>query len=102
VRRRTSGAWRRWFGVIALVVVAGFFSLLNSSERVTLSLGFTVLYQLSLVGLIFGAFLLGMITMFFFGLSYDRRVRSALRQEFVPPRASSDPHAFHPPPDPTA
>ena len=54
-------------------------------DRVTLDLGFTVLYQISLVGLVFGSFLLGMVAMFLFGLRYDRKVREALREPLRQP-----------------
>ncbi len=79
--------------------MAALFSFLNSGERAALNLGFTTLYRISLVGLVFGAFLLGMITMFIFGLRYDRRVREALREreDLVSLR---DRYPNHPPPIP--
>lgn len=81
-----------------LVIVAALFSFLNAGERVTLDLGFAVLYRISLVGLIFSAFLLGMIIMFLFGLRYDRRVRDALREQSArtpPPRDAYRSHQDH-------
>jgi len=87
-----TGPGLRWAGVAVLVLIAALFSFLNSSARVTLDVGFTELYQISLVGLVFGSFLLGMIAMFLFGLRYDRKVRDTLRDharrarsEFLPP-----------------
>jgi uncharacterized membrane protein YdfJ with MMPL/SSD domain len=65
--------------VVCLIGAAAFFSFRNSSERVVLDVGFTVLYRLSLVGLVFGSFLLGMITMFLFGFAWDRKIQRALR-----------------------
>lgn len=90
-----------------LVAAAGFFSFLNAGERVTLSLGFTTLYRISLVGLVFGAFLLGMVAMFLFSLRYDRRIRDALRDHYErypppppgPPSPPRDTYSVHPPPD---
>jgi len=90
--------------VASLAILAAFFSFLNSNERVTLDVGFTVLYRISLVGLVFGSFLLGMIAMFLFGLRYDRKVRDALREhgtrgsrELLPPVAISMPRPPAPP-----
>ena len=80
------------------MTAAAFFSFLNSNERATLDLGFTVLYRISLVGLVFGSFLLGMITMFLFGLRYDRKVREALRDPTRRPIAD-DPFYFDKTPD---
>jgi hypothetical protein len=62
------------------VLFATLFSFLNAGERVTLNLGFTILYRISLVGLVFAAFLLGMFSMFLFSLRHDRRVREALME----------------------
>lgn len=87
----------RWVAVACLVLVAAVFSFLNSRERVTLDVGFTTLYRISLVGLVFGSFLLGMIAMFLFGLRYDRRVRDALRDR----SAGSFRNDLHPPDPPT-
>jgi hypothetical protein len=79
VTRRAGSDLGRWIGVLLLVFLAAAFSFLNAGERVTLNVGFTMLYRISLVGLVFGAFLLGMIAMFLFGLHHDRRIRAALR-----------------------
>ena len=81
-RRREPRAFGRWVAVAALVAAAALFSFLNSGERITLNVGFTVIYRISLVGLVFGAFLLGMIAMFLFGLRHDRRIREALREQY--------------------
>jgi hypothetical protein len=96
---RVGKAWGRWIAVALLVMVAAFFSFLNAGERVTLHVGFVTLYRISLVGLVFGAFLLGMVSMFLFGLGYDRRVRAALREQYnrrPPPGA----YPMHSPPEP--
>ena len=79
--RRDPGIWGRWAAVAILVVVAGMFSFLNAGERVAVNVGYTVIYRISLVGLVFGAFLLGMVAMFLFGLRHDRRIREALREQ---------------------
>ncbi len=80
MRGHDTGGWGRWFAVSVLVAVAAIFSFLNAGERVSIDVGFTTLYRISLVGLVFGSFLLGMVAMFLFGLRHDRRVREALRQ----------------------
>src|SRR5690606_14630974 len=95
--RGSPGSGARWMGVAILVIVAAFFSFLNAGERAALNLGFTTVYRISLVALVFGAFLLGMVTMFVFGLRYDRRVRDALRQGPDMP-SHRDPYRDHPPP----
>ena len=75
------------------------FSFLNAGERVTVNVGLTVLYRISLVGLVFGAFLLGMIAMFLFGLRQDRRIRDVLRAQGHR-IAQSRAHIDHPPDHP--
>jgi hypothetical protein len=98
-RRRTRPGWGRWIGVVLLVLAAGFFSFLNAGERVTLNLGVTTFYRISLVGLVFVVFLLGMVAMFLFGIRYDRQIRDALRdRDFRPPPREYQP--FEVPPDP--
>ena len=89
MRYQEESSWGRRAGVVLLVVLAGLFSFLNAGERVTLNLGFTVFYRISLVGLVFSVFLLGMVAMFLFTLSHDRRVRELLRsyqREYPTPR----------------
>lgn len=98
VKKRKDGVWARRIGVISLVLVSGLFSFLNAGERVTLNMGVTTLYRISLVGLIFIAFLLGMLTMFLFGLRQDRRVRRALQAQQVGPRYA-EPIPYDRPPE---
>ena len=71
--------WQR-IGLGAVVLLSALFAYLNSGERVALSLGLFDLYQVSLVALIFVAFLVGMLTMFLLGLRHDVQVRRALRE----------------------
>ena len=73
----------RWILLLLVSLFSGLFAYLNGGERTTLHLGFTTLYQLSLVALVFGAFLLGMIMMFIITLRYDLRMRRLLRQRNV-------------------
>jgi hypothetical protein len=73
--------WKRVFTVGGLILVAAIFSFLNADERIAINIGFTVLYRLSLVGVIFSVFLMGMLTMFLFSLRQDRVVRDALRTQ---------------------
>ena len=80
----------RWVFLTIVAVLAGLFAYLNAGERATLNLGFVVLYRLSLPGILFGAFLAGMVTMFVAALPNDIRVRRLLREHRVdrpPPRA---------------
>jgi hypothetical protein len=100
VSRRADGSWGRWLGVGSLVLVATLFSFLNAGERVTLNLGFTTVYRISLVGLVFVSFLLGMISMFLFSLHHDRQVRTYIRhrQSVPPPRERT----YEYPPEPPA
>lgn len=72
--------WARWAMLAGIGALAAVFASFNSRERVALSLGFTEVYRVSLVVLIFVAFLAGMITMFLLGLRHDLRVRQALRE----------------------
>ena len=72
--------WWRWVGLIVIGAFAALFASFNSGERVALNLGFTILYRVPLVPLIFLAFLVGMTTMFLLGLRHDLRVRRALRE----------------------
>jgi len=96
------GRWVKWVGLALVVVLAGLFAYLNGGERVTLYLGFTTIYRISLVGLVFTAFLLGMTLMFIVGIEHDLRVRRLLReyrvQERVPPTYHPTEHP--PAPDP--
>ena len=94
-----TASWGRRIGISALVLVAAVFSFLNAGERVSLNIGFTTLYRISLVGLIFVVFLLGMVTMFLFGLRQDRRIRAALRNRMLEP-PTPDIRYSDPPPAP--
>lgn len=87
--------WGRFAVLAVIVILSALFTLLNSGERVPVYLGFTVLYRVSLVWLVFGAFLLGMITMMLISLGHDRRIRRALQQ-----RGLLEPPPPPPPPDP--
>jgi hypothetical protein len=96
--------WGRWAGLGLAVLLAGLFAYFNGGERVTLHVGFTILYRISLVGLVFFAFLLGMVVMFLVGIEHDLRVRRLLREYRVqaqPPGAEPDPYvAMEPEPPP--
>jgi|GEM_PF-2416446 len=94
--------WAKWLGLLIVVTLAGLFAYFNGGERVTLYLGFTTLYRISLVGLVFTAVLLGMTLMFIVGIEHDLRVRRLLRayrvQERIPPTHRPTEHP--PAPDP--
>jgi uncharacterized integral membrane protein len=92
----------RWAVLALVVILAGLFAYLNGGERVTLYLGFATLYRISLVGLVFTAFLVGMTVMFLVGIEHDLRVRRLLREynsRQGPPRIPPAPE-FPPDPDP--
>ena len=91
------GRWSRWVALGVVMLLAAVFALLNGAERVSIHLGFTVLYQVRLVGLVLAVFLLGMVTMFLIGLRHDLEVRRALRER----RSAHPPSpAWHPDPPP--
>lgn len=84
-----------WAALALIGAIAALFASFNTGERVALNLGFTMIYRVPLVPLIFVAFLLGMTTMFLVGLRHDLRVRRALREAgFGEPIAAPD--AAHP------
>lgn len=98
--------WQR-VGLGAVLILSALFAYSNSGERVALQLGPFVLYQVSLVLLIFVAFLAGMLTMFVLGLRHDMKVRRALQERGfdVPPAPAREtppapPFPPYPPPDP--
>jgi hypothetical protein len=96
--------WRQrilspWVAAAVLVFLATAFTFFNRGERVSLHVGFTILYRISLVGLVFTAFILGMITMFLFSLRHDLRVRRELRERrygTTPPEYPQSPFAAPP------
>jgi hypothetical protein len=74
------GRWGRRLVLALVAFLAAALTLLNAGQRVSLDIGFTVLYRISLVGLVLLAFVLGMVTMFLLGLEHDLRVRRTLRE----------------------
>lgn len=88
----------RWVGLVVVMLLAGLFAYLNGGERVTLYLGFATLYRISLVGLVFVAFLLGMTVMFLVGIEHDLRVRRLLREYRLHERPPSTPRLPERPP----
>lgn len=96
--RPANGA--RWAAGAAWVLLLAAFAFLNRGERVALNVGVTVIYQLPLVALVYGAFILGMVAMFLYGLRQDRKVRRLLREQQrhrTPPWASPLPPEPPPP-----
>lgn len=81
------GRWWRWAALALIALLAGLFAAFNAGERVALNLGFTMLYRIPLVPLIFVVFLAGMTTMFLVGIRQDMRVRQALRDAGFAERA---------------
>lgn len=97
------GLWPRRVGIAALVLGSALFSFLNAGERVTLNFGLFSLYRISLVGLVFGVFLFGMLTMFLFSLRQDRKIRMLLDERNTPrplPPPRPEPPAEQPFSDP--
>lgn len=100
VPARKSRDWKRLLTLGAVILLAAIFSFLNADERIAINIGFTVLYRLPLVGVLFTVFLLGMLTMFLFGLRHDRAVREALRAQGFRQGMPSRPLARPLPPPP--
>ncbi len=70
----------RWLPLVAVALLAAGFAYLNGAERVSVHLGFTVLYRVPLTIVVFVAFILGMLVMFGVSLRQDLRIRRALRE----------------------
>jgi len=64
--------------ISALALALGFASV-NSSQRVTLRLGFITLYGVPLTAVAFGSLLVGMLVMLVAGIRTDLKVRRILR-----------------------
>lgn len=67
--------------VVAIVVILTLsmgFAALNAGQQVTLRLGFTTLYSVSLSSVIFATLILGMVVMLLVGLRSDLKVRRIL------------------------
>ena len=62
----------------ALAAALGF-AWMNSSQRVTLRLGFVTVYSLSITVVAFGSLLVGMLVMLLAGIRTDLKVRRILR-----------------------
>ena len=98
----SEGRWWRWVALASIALLAGLLAAFNAGERVALNLGFTMLYRIPLVPLIFVVFLAGMTTMFLVGIRQDMRVRRALRDAgFGEPvvdrtRVRADPDGYDP------
>jgi hypothetical protein len=97
---RPRHGWGRPTGIAFLIGVAALFSFLNAGERVAMNVGVTTIYRVSLVGLVFTVFLLGMITMFLFGIQQDRRLRALLRSRQTDPSNPDPPPPSSDPPEP--
>lgn len=70
-------------GVTLLLAVSALLAYLNGAERVTLHLGFTTLYRVPLIYLVFASALLGMLVMFVAGIHTDLKVRRYLRERLA-------------------
>lgn len=65
--------------LLSLGLLAAAFTYFNAAERISIHIGFAVLFQLPLVGVVLSVFLLGMLAMYLLGLAHDLRVRRVLR-----------------------
>lgn len=93
----------RWIVLATAVLIAAAFAYFNGNERVAIHVGVAVFYQVPLVALMFGVYLLGMATMYVLGLRHDLRVRRLLREHGLDePRDRQDLYDPAPPlpPDP--
>ena len=66
-------------GVFALIALSLGFAFLNSSQRVTLRLGFITLYGVPLTAVAFASVIAGMVVMLIAGVRSDLKVRKVLR-----------------------
>lgn len=66
-------------GVLITLALAAGFASLNSSQRVTVRLGFTTLYGVPLTVVAFASLLGGMVVMLVAGVRSDLKVRRILR-----------------------
>jgi uncharacterized integral membrane protein len=66
-------------GLVLLALGVMWFAALNGGQRVTLDLGFTVLYYVPVTLVAFGGLLAGMLIMFVAGIRSDLKVRRILR-----------------------
>jgi uncharacterized integral membrane protein len=87
--------WGRWLPLLLVAFFSGLFAYFNAGQRVAVGLGFTTIYRVPFVAIVFTAFLLGMITMFIVGLNHDRRMRRLLQERDAAAceRRRSDPPA---------
>lgn len=90
--------WTQRLATVVLVLLSALFSFLNAGERVSVNLGVATIYQISFVGLVFAAFILGMLTMFLFGIRQDRQIRDVLRDEERSVARRRSPAPVSPPP----
>ena len=67
-------------GVLLTLAAAAGFAALNSVQRVTIDLGFMVLYRVPVTVVAFGGLFSGMVVMLVAGLNSDLKVRAILRE----------------------
>lgn len=70
-------------GVLLILTLSMGFAALNSGQLITLRLGFTTLYGVSLSTTVFAALILGMVVMLLVGLRSDLRVRRILLERLA-------------------
>ena len=70
-------------GVLFVLVVSIIFAALNGPQRVTLDLGFFVLYRVPLTMVGFTGLFMGMVVMLVAGVRSDLQVRAVLRQRLA-------------------
>lgn len=65
--------------MLVLILSAAFAST-NAAQRVTIDLGFVVLYRVPVTGVAFGGLFTGMVVMLVAGINSDLKVRGILRR----------------------
>lgn len=70
-------------GVLLILTLSMGFAALNAGQLITLRLGFTTLYGVSLSTTVFAALILGMVVMLLVGLRSDLRVRRILLERLA-------------------
>ncbi len=67
-------------GIFVVLIVSMVFAALNGAQRVTIDLGFMVLYRVPVTLIGFAGLFIGMVVMLVAGVHSDLKVRTILRQ----------------------
>lgn len=68
------------FAVLLVLILSAAFASANAAQRVTVDLGFFVLYRVPVTAVAFGGLFTGMVVMLVAGINSDLKVRGILRR----------------------